>query len=137
MSSMTDATEKKVAVAMLNGGTYTGGILFAALLTSDPDEAGGVGGEISDSAYRRKPIAATAAAQFTALDALGVASNVSAVTFDALAADLAKPVTHIGICSAVSGSGNMVLHSALAVPRVLLAGAVPFFDIGEIRVLFD
>lgn len=137
MSSMTNDTEQKVAIAMLNGGRYQGSMLYIALFHTDPSEAGNMAGEITDPGYRRKPCAATDGAQFTTLDANGIATNKSQITFDAFHDDHdATPITHIGLCSAATG-GTVVLKSALSVPRRLLAGAIPFFDVGELRIEFD
>lgn len=136
MSSMTNQTEQVVATAMLNGGTYNGGALWVALLTADPGEAGSLVSEVNDTSYNRVRVAAAANDQFTPLDAAGTCSNKHQVTFPAMTRDVPNAVSHVALCKTNNGN-DMVVKSALAVPRRLLAGAVPFFDVGEIRINFD
>lgn len=130
MSAFSDYLEQQVINATLRGGTYTGGKVYIALFTSDPnDDASGT--ELSDSGYARQVAGDPASSGFDAPDATGGdTANSNVITFPAIV-DAQVTVTHWGIYDALTG-GNLLYHAALTNPKTLDPSDVLSFPVGSL-----
>lgn len=111
----------------------TAGNLWVSLHTDDPGEAGGVSNEATYTSYARVAVERSDAAWDVTGD---TASNIAAVAFPE-ATGGSSTVTHFGIHTAVSGSGNMLFHGALDASRTVSTGIAPEFAAGELQVTAD
>jgi hypothetical protein len=105
-----------------------------ALHTASPGEAAGAGSEVTtgiDPDYVRKtmtfadPVAAS-----------GQVVSTAAASWTVNAGSGGYTVTHISINDAAT-SGNRIMYGALPVPRILAAGNVLSFSIGDIIAALD
>lgn len=113
-------------------GSTTAGVFYISLATADPGETGTQ--TTSESAYTNYARQSVARSTSGWTVASGVVDNDAAITFPACGVT-GSTVTHFGIGSDVSGTGNLFLSgtSALAVSN----GVTPAFAIGALDVSLD
>jgi hypothetical protein len=98
-----------------------------ALYTAAPNDAGG-GTEVSGNGYTRKTVAWTVSGN--------TATNTSAIEFPACTGSAWGTITHIGVHTASSG-GDLIIHSALAVSKVVAVGDVMRVNAGQLSLSLD
>ena len=98
---------------------------YVALYTGAPSDSGG-GTEVSGSGYVRKAVTWA-----TATGTAGTTSNSNAPSFTASGGAFGT-VTHIGIHSASSGSGNLLWHGAMTASKTIADGDTLEFSVGNI-----
>ena len=126
MAALSDDAEKLLLDWLMTTGTATRPTAwYVALYTAAPSDSGG-GTEVSTGGYARQSVTFDAAATPG-----GTTSNNNVVQFTASGANYGT-VTHIGIHSAVSGSGNLLWHGAMTASRVVNDGDTLEFSVGNI-----
>ena len=126
MAALSDDAEKLLLDWLMTTGTATRPTAwYVALYTAAPSDSGG-GTEVSTGGYARQLVTFDAAATPG-----GTTSNNNVVQFTASGANYGT-VTHIGIHSAVSGSGNLLWHGAMTASRVVNDGDTLEFSVGNI-----
>jgi hypothetical protein len=113
-------------------GSSTAGVFYISLHTADPGETGTqTTSESAYTSYARVSVA-RASAQWTVTS--GVADNDAAITFPACTGSTSS-VTHFGVGSDTSGTGNLFLSgtSTLSVST----GITPQFAAGALDVSLD
>lgn len=106
------------------------GVFYISLHTSDPGETGNqTTNEASYTGYARKSIARNTGFTVSGSNA----SNTAALTFDECTAGSAT-VTHFGIGTDASGTGNLIMSGALSSSLAISAGITPEFAIGALDV---
>jgi len=126
MAALSDVAEKLLLDWLMTTGTATRPTAwYVALYTAAPSDSGG-GTEVSTGGYARQSVTFDAAATPG-----GTTSNNNVVQFTASGANYGT-VTHIGIHSAVSGSGNLLWHGAMTASRVVNDGDTLEFSVGNI-----
>jgi len=124
--SLTNAFETHTLKYLLNATSVTRPTAwYVGLFTADPTDTGSLSNEISGNSYARRPVAMAVSG--------AVASNSSAVEFAAATGGNWGTITHIGIIDA-STSGNMIVHSALAVSKAINVGDVFRIPTGDLDV---
>ncbi len=133
MAALSDYLEQQLLNAILRGGTYTGGPVYAALFTSDPTDAG-TGDEVADSGYARQVChSASPADGWDVPDETGgFTNNAKLITFPAII-DAPVTVTHWALFDAETG-GNLLLHSPLENPKTLDPSDVLALPLGTVEV---
>ena len=122
---MSNYLEDALINATLRNTTYTSpSVVYAALFTSDPTDAG-TGTEVTGGSYTREAITFGAPSN-------GASTNSAAVEFDQATADWGT-VTHFGIYDA-STSGNLLYHGALTASKIIQNGDVFKFAISSVSV---
>ncbi|MEN9925354.1 MAG: hypothetical protein RL268_1480 [Pseudomonadota bacterium] len=115
-------------------GSTTAGSFYISLHTADPGEAGTqTTSEATYTGYARVAVARSGAGW--TVSAANV-SNAAAVTFGACTAGT-NSITHFGIGSDASGTGNLFFKGALTAALSVSAGITPSFAIGELDVNID
>jgi len=126
MAALSDVAEKLLLDWLMTTGTATRPTAwYVALYTLAPSDSGG-GTEVSGGGYARQSVTFDAAATPG-----GTTSNNNVVQFTASGANYGT-VTHIGIHSASSGSGNLLWHGAMTASRVVNDGDTLEFSVGNI-----
>lgn len=145
MSAASDTLESALAGLIFNNAAFAGigdasgilgsaaaGSLYVSLHTADPGEAGTQSmSEAAYAGYARVAVARTAGG-WTVTG--GQFANAATVQFPA-ATGGTSTVTHVGIGTAASGAGKLLLSAALQDPASLTitTGIAPKFDAGEIN----
>jgi hypothetical protein len=112
----------------------TAGVFYISLHTADPTETGTqTSSETAYGSYARQSVARSGAGWSVTGD---TASNAAVITFPT-ASSGPSTVTHFGIGSDVSGTGNLFFSGALAASRIINTGITPSFAIGELDVTCD
>ena len=125
MAAMSNYLENALINATIRNTTYTSpSVVYAALFTSDPTDAG-TGTEVSGGSYTRKSITFGAPSN-------GASTNSAAVEFDQATGNWGT-ITHFGIYDA-STSGNLLYHGALTASKTIDTGDVFKFAISNISV---
>ena len=110
------------------------GVFYVSLHTADPGETGNqTTNETAYTNYARVSVARSGAG-WTISGAN--CSNAAAITFPVVGVTGAT-VTHFGIGTDSSGTGNLLFKGALAASRVLSTDGTPSFAIGELDVDCD
>ena len=126
MAALSDYAEKLLLdYSMTTGSVTRPTAWYVALYTSAPTDAGG-GTEVSGGGYARKTVAFAAATS-----GAGTTSNSGDVSWTASGAAFGT-VTHIGIHSALSGSGNLLWHGAMTASKTVNDGDTLEFAAGNI-----
>ena len=126
MAALSDDAEKLLLDWLMTAGTATRPTAwYVALYTAAPSDSGG-GTEVSTGGYARQSVTFAAASSPG-----GTTSNTGTVSFTASGADYGT-VTHIGIHSAVSGSGNLLWHGAMTASKTIADGDTLEFSVGNI-----
>lgn len=122
---MSNYLENALINATLRNTSYTTpSVVYAALFTTDPTDAG-TGTEVSGGSYARKAITFGAPSN-------GASTNSAAVEFDQATGNWGT-ITHFGIYDA-SSSGNLLYHGALTSSKTIETGDVFKFAISNISV---
>lgn len=112
----------------------TAGSFYISLHTGDPGEAGTqTTSEATYTSYARVAVARSAGGWTVAS---GNASNAAAVSFPA-ATGGTNTITHFGIGSDSSGTGNLFFSGALSAPLAVSSGITPQAAIGDLDVSLD
>jgi hypothetical protein len=110
------------------------GVFYVSLHTADPGEAGNqTTSEANYTGYARISVARTAGGWTISGN---TASNAAAVVFGACTAG-SSTITHFGIGSDVSGTGNLFMSGALTASLAVSNGITPQFAIGALTVTAD
>lgn len=126
MAALSDDAEALLLDWLMTAGTATRPTAwYVALYTAAPSDSGG-GTEVSTGGYARQSVTFAAASSPG-----GTTSNSGTVSFTASGADYGT-VTHIGIHSASSGSGNLLWHGAMTASKTIADGDTLEFSIGNI-----
>ena len=126
MAALSDVAEKLLLDWLMTSGTATRPTAwYVALYTAAPSDSGG-GTEVSTGGYARQSVTFAAASSPG-----GTTSNSGTVSFTASGADYGT-VTHIGIHSASSGSGNLLWHGAMTASKTIADGDTLEFSVGNI-----
>lgn len=112
----------------------TAGSFYISLHTADPGETGTQ--TTSESAYTSYARVAVARSGAGWTVSGNNASNAAAVTFPACTGGTSS-VTHFGIGSDSSGTGNLFFKGALGSTLAVSSGITPAFAIGELDVNAD
>lgn len=117
-------------------GSSTAGVFYVSLHTGDPGETGDqTTNETSYTNYLRSGgSVARSTAGWTV--ASGVADNDGAITYATGGASGAT-LTHFGIGSDSSGTGNLFLKGALSASLAVSSGVTPSFAAGALDVSLD
>jgi hypothetical protein len=126
MSAISNYLENALLNATLRNTSYTSpAIVYAALFTSDPTDAG-TGTECSGPGYARKAITFAAPSG-------GVTTNsAAACEFDQATGDWGT-ITHFGIFDALT-TGNLLYYGALTTSKVIASGDVFKFSTSSVSV---
>jgi hypothetical protein len=120
MGSITDLLEDALLDHILENSAYTpGATLYMSLHTSSPTEEGLVGNEVGGNGYARTIIAFSAAGTRQCI-------QDGQVTFPQVITSSWGTVTHFGIHTASSGSGNMIGYGTFDNSIITEVGNVPF-----------
>jgi hypothetical protein len=120
MGSITNLLEDALLDHILENSAYTpGATLYMSLHTVDPGEDAQVGNEVAGNGYARTVIA------FSAAGTRAVIQN-GQVTFPQVITSTWGEVTHFGIHTASSGSGNMIGYGTFDNSIITEVGNVPF-----------
>ena len=126
MAALSDAAEVLILNYLMTAESVTRPTAwYVALYTSAPSDAGG-GTEVSGGSYARKTVN-WAVASGTG----GTTSNTNVPSWTATGGAFGT-VTHIGIHSALSGSGNLLWHGAMTASKVVNDGDTLEFAAGNI-----
>ncbi len=126
MAALSDVSEKLTLDWLMTTGTAVRPTAwYIALYTAAPSDSGG-GTEVSTGGYSRQTVTFDAAST-----PAGTTQNAGVVTWTASGANFGT-VTHIGIHSASSGSGNLLWHGAMTASKVVNDGDTLEFAAGNI-----
>lgn len=115
-------------------GSTTPGVFYLSLHTADPGEGGTqTTSEATYTSYARVSVVRSGAG-FTLTSQ--TISNAAAVNFPA-ATGGSNTITHFGIGSDVSGTGNLFFSGALTGSLAVSTGITPSFAIGALTVTAD
>lgn len=145
--SMTNAAETALLTLVFNNTDWanigdvaglqnsaTAGSFYVSLHTGDPGEAGTqTTSEATYTSYARVAVARSGAGW--TVSAANV-SNTAAVNFPA-ATGGTNSITHFGIGTDSSGTGNLIFKGALSAALSVSTGITPSFAIGELDVNLD
>lgn len=117
-------------------GSTTAGVFYVSLHTADPGETGNQ--TTNETAYTNYLRSGGSVARSTAgwTVASGVADNDGAITYATGGASGAT-LTHFGIGSDSSGTGNLFLKGALSASLAVSSGVTPSFAAGALDVSLD
>lgn len=115
-------------------GSGTAGSFYISLHTGDPGETGNQ--TTSEAAYTSYARVAVARSGSGWTISGNNASNAAAITF-ATASGGSETITHFGIGSASSGTGNLFFYGELDSSIAVSSGITPVFAIGELDVDLD
>jgi len=112
----------------------TAGSFYISLHTGDPGEAGNqTTSEATYTSYARVAVARSGAGWTVSGNN---ASNAAAINFPACTGGT-NTITHFGIGSDLSGTGNLFFKGALSASLAVSSGITPSFAIGELDVNLD
>jgi len=115
-------------------GSSTAGVFYISLHTADPGEAGNQStSETSYGSYARQSVARSGAGLTCSGD---TASNAATISFPQNTSGT-PTITHVGLGTDVSGSGNLLITAALTTPLAMLVGYTPQFSAGELDFTCD
>lgn len=148
MAGMSDYLENKLVDFLFRGQSFSNPVVYVALYTAAPSDAGG-GTEVSGGSYARVKAAASSTQALTdwagtqsagsttaSTGTGGQTSNNNAITFPAPTANWGS-VTHFGLFDAVSG-GNLLFWAPLSVAKTINNGdSAPSFSAGALTVTLD
>lgn len=143
MSAMSDVLENKLIDHIFRGMSWSAPTnLYVALYTSATDDADG-GTEVSGGNYGRAALNPLFSnwegtnAEVTNTPSAGTSGhtqNAVAINFNAPSANWGQ-VTHFGIHTSASGTGNRLFHGSLTTPKTINNGdPAPSFAIGDLDI---
>lgn len=137
--SATNAVETAILQLIFNGTTwasvadnaasspYTS--YYLSLHTADPGDTGDqTTNEAAYTGYARLQVTRDTDGWTVSGDA---ATNAATLTFGKCTASPGNPITHVGIGTASSGAGVLLLSNPLASSLTMQAGIVPLFEAGD------
>lgn len=108
---------------------------YLSLHTSNPGEAGDQStGETAYTGYARVAVTRNAGGWTISGNA---ATNTAAITFGQCTASPGNPLLYVGIGSASSGAGVLLMSAQLTPTIDMVAGLVPTFAIGGLSITCD
>lgn len=112
------------------------GVLYVALFTADPTDAGTLANEVAASVgYARTAVTLTAP---TGAAGATVVSNSADVVFPTATGAGWGTVTHAGLAdSGTRGAGNLLASNALSASQAIAAGITPRFVAGQLTFSID
>ena len=106
--------------------------LYISLHTADPGEAGSqTTSEAAYTGYARVAVARSAAG-WTVTS--GTVSNDAEIAFGQCTAVPGSNITHVGIGTAASGAGILLISDALSSAVAMQVGTTPIFSAGELDI---
>jgi len=112
----------------------TAGVFYISLHTADPTETGTqTSSEATYTSYARVSVARSSA-QWAVTGA--IADNVNAITFPACTGG-SNTITHFGVGSDTSGTGNLFFSGALTSSLAVSTGITPSFAAGALDISCD
>lgn len=115
-------------------GSTTAGNFYISLHTADPGETGTqTTSEATYTSYARVAVVRSGSGWTVSGNN---ASNTAAITFPACTGG-SNTITHFGIGSAASSTGNLFLKGALISSLAVSSGITPVFAIGDLDVNLD
>ena len=128
--SATNAVENSVLESVL----HTGGTLYISLHTASPGDTGNQAtSEATYTGYARVAISGNS----TDLPvASGAAANSSTITFGKATAGT-ETITHVGIGTAETGTGSLLIYNPLSSSLSITAGVTPLFEAGGFEITCD
>ncbi len=112
----------------------TAGVFYISLHTADPGETGTqTTSEATYTSYARVSVARSGAGWTVSGNNV---SNAAAINFPA-ATGGSNTITHFGIGSDASGTGNLFFKGALGASLAVSSGITPSFAIGDLDVNLD
>lgn len=146
--SLTNAAETALLSLLFNNSAWanigdasglqpsgTAGSFYISLHTADPGESGNqTTSEAAYTGYARVAVARSGAG-FTVSG--NNVSNAAVVTFGTCTASPGSPVTHFGIGTASSSTGNLLMSGPLSASYQPSVGNAPQFPIGDLDVTAD
>lgn len=112
----------------------TAGSFYVSLHTADPGETGTqTTSEATYTSYARVAVARSAGGWTVSGNNV---SNAAAISFPACTGG-SNTITHFGIGSDLSGTGNLFFKGALSASLAVSSGITPSFAIGELDVNAD
>jgi hypothetical protein len=134
--ALSNYAEGAIAHLLLRGTAFTSpGVVYLALFTSDPGEAGS-GSETTYTNYTRVSCGATPSAAFTAIDSTGMTQNANTIVFPAVGGVSSVTITHWALFDALT-TGNMLLFGPLTASKTLDPTDVPSFPANSLKITFD
>jgi hypothetical protein len=115
-------------------GSSTAGVFYISLHTGDPGETGSQ--TTSESAYTSYARVSVARSGSGWTVSGNTASNAAAVNFPACTGGTST-VTHFGLGTDASGTGNLLFSGALTASLAISNGITPSFAIGALTVTAD
>ncbi len=108
--------------------------IYVSLHTADPGETGDQSSsETSYTGYARVAVARSGSGWTVSGN---TADNAAEIDFNQCTGG-AQTITHVGVGLSSSGTGTLLLTTALDTPLVLAAGSTPLFAIGELNFTCD
>jgi hypothetical protein len=143
--SATNATETALLNLIFKGTTWTSVAINAtaspytsywiSLHTASPGEAGDqTTSEAAYTGYARIEVTRDAGGWTVSGNA---ATNTSTVTFGKCTAAPGSDITHVGLGSASSGAGVLLLSNPLDTALSMAAGVTPLFEAGDLEFTCD
>lgn len=106
--------------------------LYISLHTADPGDAGSqTTSETAYTGYARVAVARTTDGWTIAS---GTATNDAEIAFGQCTAAPGGNLTHVGIGTAASGAGTLLLSDALSAAIAMQIGTTPIFSAGELDI---
>lgn len=119
-------------------GSTAAGSLYGILFTADPGEAGNqTTNEASYPGYARIAIVRSAVGFTLSGTAPTIISNAAALLFPICTSGGPQTITHIGIGTALSGSGKLLYSGALSSNLIVNPNIAPNFAIGAFSIQED
>lgn len=133
--SYTNYLEDKIQNHIFMKVTYTPtGYLGLALWIGNPGELGNGGAEVSGASYERVN---TVFDDWSLSSGGGHSTNIRALTFPEAAEDWGT-VTYFALCdNPYKGLGIMLIYGILNPAKIIPAGSIPRFDVGELDVYLE
>lgn len=134
--SATNTLETAVLLHILNGTAIAAlsGVttLYVSLHTADPGDAGSQNtSETTYTGYSRIAVSRDSSGWTVSGD---TSSNTAEIPFGQCTASPGADLTHVGIGTASSGAGTLLLHPPLSNPIAMQVGSTPIFSAGELDV---
>ena len=115
-------------------GSTTAGSFFISLHTADPGEAGSqTTSEATYTGYARIAVARSGSGWTVSGNS---ATNAAIITFGACTGGT-NTITHFGIGSDLSGTGNLFFKGALTASLAVSSGVTPSFPVSSLTVTAD
>jgi hypothetical protein len=116
-------------------GSTTAGVFYISLHTADPGEAGTQStSETAYTGYARISVARSSAGFTISGNSV---SNAALVPFGNCTASPGAAITHFGVGTDVSGTGNLIMSGALGASYQPAVGNAPQFAVGALTATAD